>query len=74
MFLTNPRLWYHCWFGPHLACQYRLRGPHATPEEAKQVLLNYAPNPWPWWIVALNTVVTAVSVVGTPFGIFPVGW
>jgi dimethylaniline monooxygenase (N-oxide forming) len=74
MFLTNPRLWYHCWFGPHLACQYRLRGPHATPEVAKHVMLNYAPNPWPWWIVALNTVVTAVSIVGTPFGIFPTGW
>lgn len=34
---SDPRLWLKIMFGPLTMHQYRLRGPHATPEFARQV-------------------------------------
>jgi hypothetical protein len=34
---SDPKLWLKIMFGPLTMHQYRLRGPHATPEFARQV-------------------------------------
>uniref|UniRef100_A0A1I7YTC1 Flavin-containing monooxygenase n=1 Tax=Steinernema glaseri TaxID=37863 RepID=A0A1I7YTC1_9BILA len=37
-FFTDPKLWWTLFFGPNVAYQYRLRGPHPW-KDARQALL-----------------------------------
>jgi len=40
LFMESPKLWYNVMFGPYTSHQYRLFGPHAKPEIAKDMILN----------------------------------
>ena len=76
--LTDPILWYKLWFGSHQSAVYRLYGPGACPDQARDFISNL---PIAWFSNALASRVSrklflmnVVSFMCTPFGVFESSW
>jgi cation diffusion facilitator CzcD-associated flavoprotein CzcO len=60
LWLTNPKLFIKVIFGSQIGCQYRLRGPHADPKVAKEVIMRL-PTAWDYKSYTRLSVLLFVS-------------
>jgi dimethylaniline monooxygenase (N-oxide forming) len=73
-FWRDPKFWLHLQYGPMLAAQFRLRGPHSAQTVAEKVLRSISPStPIPFSVA--QSVLAALSWVGgLIFSFRPPSW
>ncbi|MEM6406225.1 MAG: hypothetical protein AAF669_06530 [Pseudomonadota bacterium] len=59
LFYSDPKIWYKVMFGPINGAQFRLSGPGATPEQAKQSLAKIPLMPWPILVYEFTLLILA---------------
>lgn len=68
MLFTDPYLWLRCMIGPISNAQYRLQGPHAHPQQARQILtkIKWKPLWYNFFELALLYLSTLLWYCGIP--------